>query len=81
MRKIRHTYNVSKCYGQRYIFETNGYEDVYFEVPGKYTPERATKYARKKFDDYSIVITNVEIDSKMYAISAEDFIKYGERIK
>lgn len=81
MRKIRHTYNLSKCSGQRYIFLTNEYEDVYFEVVGKYTPQRATNYARKIFKDNSIVITNVEIETEVYAISVEDFIKYGERIK
>lgn len=81
MRKTRRTFDLSKCSGQRYNFETKQYEDFYFEEYGNYTEERATRYAQKKFKDRSIVITNVEIDHQIWAISHEDFIKYGERIK
>lgn len=81
MRRIRRTFNWSKCNGQRFNFESKEYEDFYFEVLGNYSEKRATNYARRFFKDNSILITNVEIDSKVYAISAEDFIKYGERIK
>lgn len=81
MRKIRRTFNWSKCYGQRYNFDTKEYEDFSFEVLGNYTEKRATNYARQKFKDSSILITNVEINSEVFAISPEDFIKYGERIK
>lgn len=81
MRKIRRTFNWSKCTGQRFNFETKEYEDFYFEVMGKYSEKRATNYARQKFKDSSIVITNVEINSEMFAIAPEDFIRYGERIK
>ena len=81
MRKIRRTFNWSKCNGQRFNFDSKEYEDFNFEVLGNYSEKRATNYARRIFKDNSILITNVEIDSKVYAISAQDFIKYGERIK
>ena len=81
MRKVRRRFDLSKCNGYRYIFETNDFEDFYVEYNGNYTPERATNKARKETGDNSIVITNVEIVSETYAISAEDFKAYGERIK
>lgn len=81
MRKIRHTFNLSKCNGSRFNYDTKEFEDFYFEVLGNYSAKRATNYARRVFKDNSIQIVNVEIESKMYAISSEDFLKYGERIK
>lgn len=81
MRKIRRTINLSKCTGSRFNYETKEFEDIYFEVYGNYTAKRATNYARRHFKDNSIQIVNVEIASEMYAISLEDFLKYGERIK
>lgn len=81
MRKIRRTFNLSKCTGSKYNYDTKEYEDFHFEVYGNYTEKRATNYARKKFKDNTIQILNVEIESEMYAISPEDFLKYGERIK
>lgn len=80
MRKIRRTFIWSKCSGHRYNFELKEYEDFYFVVLGNYTEKRATNYARQKFKDSSILITNVEVDLEQFAISPENFIKYGERI-
>ena len=71
---------MSKCTGSRFNYETEEFEDFYFEVYGNYTAKRATNYARRHFKDNSIQIVNVEIASEMYAISLEDFLKYGERI-
>ena len=81
MRKIRHTFNLSKCNGSKFNYETEEFEDFYIELQGQYTAKRATNYARKKLKDNSIQIHNVEIESEMWAISPEDFLKYGERIK
>lgn len=81
MRKIRRTFNLSKCSGTRFNYETKEYEDFYYEVYGNYTPKRATNYARRIFKDNSIQIINVEIDSAMYAVSPDVFLTYGERIK
>lgn len=81
MRKIRRTFNLSKCTGSRFNYDTSEFEDFYFEVAGNYTAKRATNYARKIFKDNSIQIFNVEIESEMWAISPSDFLKYGERIK
>lgn len=79
-RKIRRTFNKTLCNGHRYIFETNELHDFYDELEGKNTPEQAMKKLRKKWNDDSIVITNVEIVNEIYTISKEDFIKYAERI-
>ncbi len=81
MRKIRRTFNLSKCSGSRYNYDTQEFEDYYFEGLGNYTPKRATNYARRYFKDNSIQIYDVEIESSMYAVSPEIFLKYGERIK
>ena len=81
MRNIRRTFNLSKCTGSRFDYETGEFEDFYIELRGNYTAKRATNYIRKKYKDNSIQIFNVEIESEMWAISPEDFLKYGERIK
>ena len=81
MQKIRRTFSVSKCNGQRWNKQNKEFEDVYFEFSGNYTLERATNKARKETKDNTIVITNIEIENTMYAITTENFQKYGERIK
>ena len=81
MRKIRRTFNLSKCTGSKFNYETEEFEDFYIELTGNYTPKRATNKVRKMLKDNSIQIFNVEIESEMWAISPEDFLKYGERIK
>lgn len=81
MRKIRRTFNLSKCYGSKFDYGSKEFEDFYIELPGNYSAKRATNFVRKKLKDNSIQIVNVEIESEMWAISPEDFLKYGERIK
>ena len=81
MRRIRRSINVSNCDGHKFNYETGEFEDFSFSVEGNYSTKRATNYARKQFHDSTILITNVEIEQRMYAITPEDFIKYGERIK
>ena len=81
MRKIRRSINVSNCDGHRFNYETGEFEDFNFSVYGNYTAKRATNLARKKFHDSTILITNVEIEPRTYAITPEDFMRYGERIK
>ncbi len=81
MRKIRRTFNLSKCNGSKFNYDTQEFEDFYIEFPGNFTAKRATNKARKMLKDNSIQIFNVEIESEMWAISPENFLKYGERIK
>ena len=81
MRAIRRTFNLSKCTGSKFNYDTQEFEDFYIEINGNYSPKRATNYIRKKLKDNSIQIFNVEIESEMWAISPENFLKYGERIK
>ena len=81
MRKIRRTFNLSKCSGSRFNYETEEFEDFYIELEGNYTAKRATNYIRKKLKDNSIQIVNVEIESEMWAIKPEIFKQYAERIK
>ena len=80
MRKIRRTFNLSKCSGSKFNYGTKEFEDFYIELPGNYTAKRATNFVRKKYKDNTIQIFDVEIQSEMWAISPEDFLKYGERI-
>ena len=42
MRSIGRTFYWSKCYGQRYNYQTKELEDFSFDVLGNYTEKRAT---------------------------------------
>lgn len=81
MRKIRRTFIWSKCFGQRYNFQTKEFEDYSCTLLGNYTPKRATNKLQKLEKDSTILINRIEVESKMYAVDPEIFIQYGERIK
>ena len=80
MRSIARTFCWSNCYGQRYNYETKELEDFSFEVLGNYDERRATKYARRKFGDDSILIVKVEKEVHYHKMSAEKFIENSERV-
>lgn len=80
MRSIGRTFYWSNCEGQRYNFDTEEIEDFSFTVLGNYTAKRATKYARRKFNDDTIVIYYVEIESHYHKMSADKFLQYSERV-
>ena len=80
MRSIGRAFYWSKCNGQRYNYETQEFEDFAFEVLGNYTPQRATRYAQKKYKDSSITIINVELEKHYHKMSAEKFLQESERI-
>ena len=80
MRQIGRAFYWSNCYGHRYNYETKELEDFSFQVLGNYDEKRATRYARKKFEDNSIFIVRVEIEKHYHKISAEKFIEYSERV-
>lgn len=80
MRSIGRSFYWSNCNGQKYNYETDEFEDFSFTILGNYTPIRATNYARRKFKDSSIVITNVEIERHYHKMSAEKFLQESERV-
>lgn len=80
MRSIGRKFTWSKCSGQRYNYQTREMEDISFDVLGNYTEKRATNYARKFFNDDTIVIYYVELEQHYHKMSAEKFLQESERI-
>lgn len=80
--KVARSITVSHCTGQRLNPNTKGppdFIDFSYDVYGCYTPERATRYARRTFSDNTIVINNVEMETRNYATDVETFISVAER--
>ena len=80
MRSIGRKFYWSKCTGQRYNYETKELEDFSFTELGNYTPQRATKFAQRRFKDNTILICNVEIEEHYHKMSAEKFLQESERV-
>lgn len=77
--KIRRKITVSKCNGQYY--KDNEAYDFYAELYGKYSIERATNKLRKEFDDYTILITNVEYEELICEMPIDEFIAKSVIVK
>lgn len=80
--KIGRNVTVTHCNGQRLNQTENNeteFVDFSFDIYGCYTPQRATKFARRKFGDNSIVINNVLHETNYYAMELTTFLKYAER--
>ena len=80
MRSIGRKFVWSKCNGSRYNYQTEELEDFSFDVLGNYTAKRATSYARKFFNDTTIVVFNVEYEEHYHKMSAEKFLAESERV-
>lgn len=77
-KRIGRTVALSRCYGQMVV---NGeFFDVYEEIPGNYTPERATRKLRRELDDETITINHVEIEKHYYSMTLEDFMTHAKII-
>lgn len=75
-RDIRRTLSVTVCFGQR-LNALGEFEYFCDNVFRPTTPERATRYFRRKYGDDTIVINHVETDTSTYALSFEDFLNYA----
>lgn len=79
--KVGRTVTISHCNGQA-INKDRGdpeFVDFDFSVYGMYTPERATRYARRAFKDNSIIIFNVEHETGYYQMPLEEFMQTAVR--
>lgn len=74
--RIGRTIALSRCSGQ--MVHDGEFFDVCEELPGRYTPERATRKLRRELGDESITINHVEIESHYYSMKLEDFMTNAE---
>lgn len=70
--KIRRNITLSKCHGQ-YVKDGEFY-DFYAELNGRYSVEKATARLRREFEDYTILITNVEYVDMICEMPLDEFI-------
>lgn len=81
--KVGRNVPVSHCSGQCInpnIKDPPEWMDYSLDIFGCYTPERATRFARRLTGDKTIVINNVEITNTYYAIPMSTFVEVAERI-
>ena len=70
---IMRTVTVSACNGQ-HVDDHGEFADFSDVIIGHTTPEKATRYFRKKLGDSTITINNVESETRQYTMSLLDFI-------
>lgn len=75
-KRIGRTIALSRCSGQ--MLKDGEFFDVYEELPGRFTPERATRKLRRELNDESITINHVEIETHYYSMPIEDFMTHAE---
>lgn len=75
-KRIGRTIALSRCSGQ--MVHGGEFFDVYEELPGRFTPERATRKLRRELNDESITINHVEIESHYYSMTLEEFMAHAE---
>lgn len=75
-KRIGRTIALSRCSGQ--MLKDGEFFDVCEELPGRFTPERATRKLRRELNDESITINHVEIESHYYSMTLEDFMTHAE---
>lgn len=75
-RRIGRTIAFSRCSGQ--MLKDGEFFDVYEELPGRYTPERATRKLRRELGNETITINHVETETHYYSMPLEDFMIHAE---
>ena len=70
----------AKCNGQRFNIDTKEMEDFYEETYGILTPQSASKFFAKMYNDNSILITNIEFEEHYYKMSIDAFIENSEML-
>lgn len=75
-RRIGRTIALSRCSGQ--MLKDGEFFDVCEELPGRYTPERATRKLRRELGDETITINHVETETHYYSMPLEDFMIHAE---
>ena len=75
-RRIGRTIALSRCSWQ--MLKDGEFFDVYEELPGRYTPERATRKLRRELGDETITINHVETETHYYSMPLEDFMIHAE---
>lgn len=75
-KRIGRTIALSRCSGK--MLKDGEFFDVYEELPGRFTPERATRKLRRELGDETITINHIEIEKHYYSMTLEDFITHAE---
>lgn len=75
-KRVGRTIALSKCSGQ--MLKDGEFFDVYEELIGRYTPERATRKLRRELGDETITINHVETETHYYSMPIEDFMIHAD---
>lgn len=75
-KRVGRTIALSRCSGQ--MLKDGEFFDVYEELPGRFTPERATRKLRRELGDDTIVINHVEVETHYYSMTLEDFMIHAD---
>ena len=75
-KRIGRTIALSRCSGQ--MLKDGEFFDVYEELPGRFTPERATRKLRRELGDDTVTINHVEIETHYYSMTLEDFMIHAD---
>ena len=75
-KRIGRTIVLSRCSGQ--MIKDGEFFDVYEELPGHFTPERATRKLRRELGDETITINHVETETHYYSMPLEDFMNHSD---
>ena len=73
-KRIGRTIALSRCSGQ--MLKDGEFFDVYEELPGRFTPERATRKLRRELGDETI--NHVETETHYYSMTLEDFMIHAD---
>lgn len=79
MKSVIRTFTLSACNGQ-HIGPSGDFEDFTDVLIGDYDTVKATRALRRKHDDESIIINNVERETKKYKLDALKFMAEAEII-
>lgn len=75
-KRIGRTIALSRCSGQ--MLKDGEFFDVHEELPGRFTPERATRKLRRELGDDTVTINHVEIEAHYYSMPLEDFMIHAD---
>lgn len=80
--KVGRNVTISKCIGVKRIRgedDEDKIEDFSFFAYGNYVPIRATRFARRIFNDKTIIINSVNTYTTYYSMPIDLFMRYAER--
>lgn len=79
MRSIKRTLTFTVAFGQR-INALGEFEDIVETLDNEHDAKDCQKRLRKKYNDDTICINHVEVDTGTYVLSGEDFMRYAVQV-